>query len=77
MRKTQNTAQTGLYRLAGVFALLFFMAGGDGQLHVQAVFLLLSGACLLAAEFMLGPATQARPAYARVQAERRHKKRAA
>lgn len=77
MHKTQNAARTGLYRLAGVFALLFFMAGGDGQIHVQAVFLLLSAVCLLAAELMQGAVAPARPAYARVQAERRHKKRAA
>lgn len=39
-----------LRRLAGVFALLFFMSGGEGQASVQATFLVLMAVCLALAE---------------------------
>ncbi len=54
MRHTQHSIYKGiasqLHRVGGVFVLLFLMAGQSGQEVVQASFLLLAAACLVAAE---------------------------
>lgn len=50
-KSVKNSIASHFYRAGGVFVLLFLMAGQSGQEAVQASFLILAAASLIAAEY--------------------------